>query len=107
MLDIAKLYFFIFGILTIVGGVMGFVKAKSRASLIAGSISGILLAVAGHLIGIGNTLVGLIIGLVLSLALAGQFGPKFFRGGKFMPAGLIAILSAIGIVVAILGFVLK
>src|SRR4051794_8264502 len=43
MFDLARIYLFGFGALTIAGGVMGFVKAKSRASLIAGTISGVLL----------------------------------------------------------------
>ena len=107
MLDFAKLYLFIFGALTIAGGVMGFAKAGSKASLIAGGISGLLLLVAGYLIGAGNALAGLILGLVLSLALAGQFGPKFLRTRKFMPAGLMAILGVAGIVITVLGLVGK
>jgi uncharacterized membrane protein (UPF0136 family) len=107
MLEFAKLYLYLFGALTIAGGVMGFVKAGSRASLIAGGVSGVLLLVAGYLVGAGNVVAGLVLGLVLSLALAGQFGPKFFRTRKVMPAGMMAVLGAIGIVVAALGLALK
>ena len=39
MLELARIYLFVFGVLTIAGGVMGFVKAKSKPSLIAGGIS--------------------------------------------------------------------
>ena len=39
MLDAIRFYLFLFGVLTIAGGIMGFVKAKSRASLIAGTIA--------------------------------------------------------------------
>ena len=45
MIAPAKIYFMIFGLLTIVGGVMGYVKAGSTASIIAGGISGIALIV--------------------------------------------------------------
>jgi len=103
MLEIAKLYLFLFGVLTIAGGVMGFVKAGSRASLIAGGVSGVLLLVAGYLVGAGNLLAGLILGLVLSLALAGQFAPKFLRTRKVMPAGMMAVLGIVGIVFTVLG----
>ncbi|MEY2557223.1 MAG: Transrane protein, partial [Verrucomicrobiota bacterium] len=44
MIGPAKIYFIVFGLLTIVGGVMGYVKG-STASIIAGSITGILLLV--------------------------------------------------------------
>ena len=103
MLEFAKIYLFLFGVLTIAGGVMGFVKAGSRASLIAGGVSGALLLVAGYLVGAGNLVAGLILGLVLSLALAGQFGPKFLRTRKAMPAGMMALLGVIGIVVTAMG----
>jgi uncharacterized membrane protein (UPF0136 family) len=103
MLEFAKIYLFLFGVLTIAGGVMGFVKAGSRASLIAGGVSGALLLVAGYLVGASNGLAGLILGLVLSLALAGQFGPKFVRTRKVMPAGLMAVLGVIGLIVTGMG----
>ena len=35
-----KVYYLIFAVLTIVGGIMGYVKAKSFISLVSGSISG-------------------------------------------------------------------
>ena len=102
MLDLTKLYLFVFGVLTVAGGIMGFVKARSKASLIAGGISGVALMAAGHLIGTARIQPGLILGLVVSLALAGQFVPKFLRTRKFMPAGMMAILGVIGLVLTAL-----
>jgi len=96
----AKIYFIVFGVLTIVGGVMGYVKAGSSASIIAGSITGILLIVAGFILPEHRAL-GVGLGLVVSLLLAGQFIPKFVRTGRVMPAGMMTMLSAIGIVMAI------
>jgi len=46
----AKIYFIIFGILTIAGGIVGYVKAGSLPSIIAGSITGVLLLIAGSLL---------------------------------------------------------
>jgi len=46
----AKIYFIIFGILTIAGGIIGYVKAASVPSIIAGGITGILLLVAAFLL---------------------------------------------------------
>jgi uncharacterized membrane protein (UPF0136 family) len=39
-------YFVFFGLVSLVLGILGFVKAKSRASLFAGGVSGVLLVVA-------------------------------------------------------------
>jgi uncharacterized membrane protein (UPF0136 family) len=100
MIGGAKTYFIVFGILTIAGGVIGYVKAGSMASIIAGSISGVLLLLAAWLMP-EHQAAGLIVALVVSLLLAGQFIPKFFRTFKVMPAGLMSVLSAIGIIVAI------
>ena len=107
MLDLTKIYLFIFGALTMAGGIVGYVKAGSPASIIAGSISGVLLLVAGYLVGAGKVQPGLILGLVLSLALAGQFLPKFLSTHKFMPAGLMAILGVIGLVLTVLSLFKK
>ena len=104
MIGPAKIYFIIFGLLTIVGGVIGFVKAGSTASLVAGAISGIALLVAAFLLP-GNVAVGLIIAGVVSLLLAGRFIPSFMQTGKIMPAGLMAILSAIGVIMAIVAWI--
>jgi uncharacterized membrane protein (UPF0136 family) len=106
MLDIARIYFFIFGALTIAGGVMGYVKAGSTISLLAGAITGLLLLAAGFVLPEHDT-AGLIIAALTSLLLAGQFVPKFIRTGKAMPAGMMAILSAIGIAVAIVAWMKK
>jgi uncharacterized membrane protein (UPF0136 family) len=50
MIDVTKIYYFIFGALTILGGVIGFVKKASSASLIAGGLCGVLLLIAGLLL---------------------------------------------------------
>ncbi len=104
MIDVTKIYYFIFGVLSIVGGVMGYVKAQSMASLIAGGGAGLLLIGAGALIAT-KTQPGLILGLLVSLALAGRFVPAYLNKQVFMPAGLMAILSVIGIILTIICFI--
>jgi len=98
-----KIYFIVFGLLTIAGGVMGFVKAGSTASIIAGSISGVLLLIAAFLLPT-HAVAGLTIALIVSLLLAGRFLPGFFRSGKMMPDGAMALLSLLGIVFAIVAW---
>jgi uncharacterized membrane protein (UPF0136 family) len=106
MLGPTKIYFIIFGLLTIAGGVMGYVKAGSTASLIAGSISGVLLLVAAFLLP-SHVVAGLAIGGIVSLLLAAQFLPAFFRTGKMMPAGLMSLLSILGVVFTIAAWIRK
>ncbi len=106
MIGPAKIYFIVFGVLTIIGGVIGYVKAGSTTSIIAGSACGILLLVGAWLIP-DHLLTGLAVAFVVSLLLAGQFVPKFVRTGAFMPAGMMSILSVIGLVMAIVAWVKK
>jgi uncharacterized membrane protein (UPF0136 family) len=102
----AKIYFIIFGVLTIAGGVAGYVKAGSMASIIAGAISGILLLVAAFLLP-DHQVAGLAVGMITSLLLAAQFIPKFVSTGKVMPAGMMSILSVIGIIMVIVAWTKK
>jgi uncharacterized membrane protein (UPF0136 family) len=106
MIGPAKIYFIVFGLLTIVGGVIGYVKAGSMASIIAGSILGILLLVAAYLLP-GNLALGLALAAIVSIALAGRFVPIFTKSGQVMPAGLMSLLSVIGVIMAILAWIRK
>ena len=101
-----KIYFLIFGALTIIGGIIGYVKAGSFPSIIAGSIAGVLLLIAGALLP-EHRAIGLATGFVISLLLAAQFVPKFIRTGRAMPAGMMSILSVIGVVVALVAWIKK
>jgi uncharacterized membrane protein (UPF0136 family) len=105
-MEAAKIYFIIFGLLTIVGGVIGYFKAGSVASIIAGGIAGILLLAAAFLLP-EHRVAGLATALIVSFLLAAQFVPKFFRTGKVMPAGMMSVLSVIGIIAAIIAWVRK
>jgi len=105
-MEAAKIYFIVFGVLTIVGGIIGYVKAGSVASIIAGSITGVLLLVAVFVLP-EHRMVGLATALVVSLLLAAQFIPKFLRTGRVMPAGIMSVLSAIGVIVAIVAWLKK
>jgi uncharacterized membrane protein (UPF0136 family) len=106
MIGAAKIYFIVFGVLTILGGIIGYVSKGSVPSIIAGSIAGILLLL-GALLLPNHLMAGLAIGLIVSLLLAGQFVPKFLQTGKAMPAGMMSILSVIGIIAAVVAWVKK
>lgn len=103
MIATAGLYLIFFGVVSALGGLMGFLKAKSKASLIAGAISGALLVVAGVLARQGHK-AGPILGIVVALALVGRFGAVFARTRQMAPAGVMTILGAIAIVLSATAF---
>jgi uncharacterized membrane protein (UPF0136 family) len=106
MLGPAKIYFIVFGLLTIAGGIIGYVKAGSMPSIIAGSITGILLLIGAWMLP-EHRQAGLLTVLIVSLLLAAQFIPKFIQTGKAMPAGMMSILSTIGIIMALVAWIKK
>lgn len=106
MIELTRNFYFVFGALTILGGLLGFVKAKSTASLVAGGISGALIIVAAVLLA-SNPTAGLVLGAVISVALLGRFLPAFLKTKKVMPAGMMAVLSAASVVITVLAFVKK
>jgi uncharacterized membrane protein (UPF0136 family) len=100
MIWATRIYFLIFGVLTITGGIIGYVSKGSVPSIIAGTITGILLLVAAFLLP-AHSSVALSLALIVSLLLAGQFVPKLIRTGQIMPAGMMSVLSILGVVAAI------
>jgi uncharacterized membrane protein (UPF0136 family) len=107
MLDPTRYFYFIFGLITLGGGIQGFVNKGSKASLIAGGICGILLLLAGWLLQPERPTAGLVLGLIVTLALAGQFLPKFFKTGAWWPAGVEGWMGLAGLVLTIFAFVKK
>ena len=106
MIGPAKIYFIVFGLLTIVGGVIGYASKGSVASIVAGSISGILLLAAAFILP-KNVPAGLAIAGVVSILLAGRFVPSFIKTGDLMPAGMMSVLSVIGVILAIVAWMKK
>jgi uncharacterized membrane protein (UPF0136 family) len=106
MIGPAKIYFIVFGLLTIVGGVIGYAKAGSTASIVAGSICGVLLLAAAYMLR-EHLALGLGVAAVISIALAGRFLPIFIKTGQVMPAGLMSVLSVIGVIMAIVAWMKK
>lgn len=83
-------YYIVFGILCILGGALGYARARSKASIIAGGISGALLILAGIL---GRGVIPYTIAIVVSVLLLAHFGRSFVASKKVMPAIPMILLS--------------
>jgi uncharacterized membrane protein (UPF0136 family) len=85
MLEIAKIFVAGLAVLCLLGGIMGFVKAKSKASIIAGSISAVLLA-ACFAVASSQITAGLIAAAVVAGLLEFHFTKSYMKSKKPMPA---------------------
>ncbi|MCC6353254.1 MAG: TMEM14 family protein [Verrucomicrobiae bacterium] len=94
----SAIYYMVFGVLAAAGGVLGWVRAKSVASVVAGFASGALL-VAGGLLAAGGNSAGDWMAGVVSALLLGRFGPAWAKG-KTMPGAPMTVLSVAGLLVA-------
>jgi uncharacterized membrane protein (UPF0136 family) len=92
---LVQVYYFLFGLLAIIGGAMGYARAKSKPSLIAGSVSGALLIIAGLL---SPRISGFVLALIVSVLLLAHFGRSYAAKKKPMPAIPMIVLSGICIV---------
>ena len=91
----------IYGLLLAVGGLIGYFKAGSRPSLIAGLLSAVA-AFAALGLSVGKSQLAVALGLVLSIVLFILFGYRYaVKTGKFMPSGMLAVVSLIVLVVLI------
>ncbi|MES2121947.1 MAG: TMEM14 family protein [Chlamydiota bacterium] len=91
----------IYGILIALGGLMGFIKGHSYASLISGGSFGLALIISSYLISKGRV-AAQYVALVLTFILDGLFTFRFAKSLHFFPAGLLSLLSlAVLIVIAL------
>jgi uncharacterized membrane protein (UPF0136 family) len=91
----------VYGAVVLAGGIIGWLKARSRPSLIFGVIFGVALIVVGFGIRQGRES-DVVVAAVLTGLLAAIMGIRFAKTGKFMPAGLLTILSAVVLVTLLL-----
>ena len=82
----------LYGLLTFAGGVIGYFKAGSMASLLMGSGFGVLLLISAWAILEGKS-VGRYAALVFAILLACFFSYRFLMTMAFMPAGMFALIS--------------
>lgn len=76
---------------------MGFVKAGSRASLIAGGISGLLL-IGSAVLAASNPVAGFVLACVISAALIARFAKSAFSAGA-KPVGKVMVFGGLAVLV--------
>ena len=92
----------LFAVVIGAGGVAGYLKGKSKISLISGSVSAVLLAIAWFLAR-QTPGTGLMMAAGIAVALVIVFGIRLMKTRKFMPAGTMTIASAIATMVFVSG----
>jgi uncharacterized membrane protein (UPF0136 family) len=101
-----KTYLIIFGAIILGAGIQGAI-AGSMISLVAAAVLGGLV-LAGGLLGPNSTL-GLVFALIGALGIAGKFLPAFLKApdkaAAIWPAGILAILAVVSLVLTILAFI--
>lgn len=91
-----------YGTLVELGGIMGFVKARSKPSLIAGVACGAVLTISGVLVWIGAAF-GSYIGFGMTLLLCLIFGQRLAKTKAMIPSGIMLISSiAVALVLALM-----
>lgn len=84
----------VYGVLLIAGGLMGYVKGGSKVSLFAGAIAGGL-CVGATWLSVEQPGNGLTLGALIAFLLAGVFINRYAKTRRFVPAGMILILSLV------------
>ena len=92
----------IYAVLLGVGGVMGFVRARSHVSLVTGVLAALCAVVALVVSAMGRKW-GIPLGALLSMSLFVLFGYRYtLRSRKFMPSGMLAVVSLVVLAVMML-----
>ncbi len=95
-IEFARNYMLIMAFLVLGGGVMGYVKASSKASLISGIVSAVILAIIFGVACNGQVKEAMIASFVTYALLDTVFAMRLMKTKKFMPAGLILIFCVVG-----------
>ncbi|MCX7592462.1 MAG: hypothetical protein N2235_01635 [Fischerella sp.] len=89
-----------YGVITLIGGIVGYITAGSNVSLLSGSISGLLLIFAAFVQIQGKTW-GLILAAAVTAVLLVVFAFRLAKTHKFMPAGLMTVLGMLTLAVIV------
>jgi len=90
----------IYGTLTIIGGIFGYVKSRSLVSVISGSLTGLLLVLSAWIYWQGQRW-GLFLAAAVTTVLIAIFAVRFRKTRQFVPAGLMTLLGTVALAIFI------
>jgi len=103
MVSVAEYTMIVTGILIAIGGIIGFIKARSMPSLLSGVVSGLLLVGCFIIANQHDTKIGLGAGILLLTMLEGVFAVRFAKTRKMMPSGMLIGVCVISQLIVIAG----
>jgi uncharacterized membrane protein (UPF0136 family) len=86
-----------YGLLSIVGGVIGYIKSQSKVSLISGGVSGLLLLILAGIMNAGNQWAVTVAAIIIALLIV-VFVVRWFKTKKFMPAVPMIFFGVVSLV---------
>lgn len=92
-----------YGTIAVIGGIVGYIRANSKISLVSGSFCGLLLIFAAVMQLQGQTW-GLLLAAAVTAGLAGLlvfFAFRLAKTRKFLPAGLMTVLGMLALAVMV------
>lgn len=94
MQNLGKSAMLVYAAVMAVGGIIGYVKAQSIPSLLAGVGSAILLGLA-YLLARSQPKAGLGLGTLIAVGLIVSLWSRYQKSGHFMPSGMLALVSVV------------
>lgn len=87
----------LYALIILLGGIIGFREAHSLPSLIAGSVSAILLLLCASGM-FKKSVLAYTFSIIFIMLLTCFFGYRFMLTSKFMPSGMMLIVSALALI---------
>lgn len=98
MVTLGTVVLLVYAVLMLVGGILGYRAAGSKPSLISGVVSGLLLL--GALAWARSApRPGFLAAALIALLLTVVFAIRVSKTGRFMPAGMLLVLSVVALIV--------
>ena len=86
-----------YGLLSIGGGVMGYIKSQSKVSLLSGGVSGLLLLILAGMMNLGYQWAVIVAAIIISLLVV-VFIVRWFKTKKLMPAVPMIFFGVVSLV---------
>ena len=103
-MSLTKIVLCLYGLILLVGGYFGYVKAGSKISLIMGIISGVLIFLGLFLTNTSSPSIGYVVLALTSSCLVGIFFMRLLKTHQFMPSGMLLLASAVALIISIVSF---